>query len=100
MHSGLHAAHADGVAVSRLIIDLAPVRDSRHIDGSGRVVNDINYPVVANTNPPFLIAALEFFAARRPGADARCSRRGIMRATTFVGSPCSSFAALAASATR
>lgn len=43
--------------VSRLLIDLAAVRDSGHIDGSGRVVNDINYPVIANTKPPFLIAA-------------------------------------------
>src|SRR5271167_2692981 len=49
-----------------LFVDLASVRDSRYVDGSGRVVNDINYPVVANANPPFVVAALQFFAARRP----------------------------------
>jgi hypothetical protein len=56
------------LAASRLFIYLAPVRDPRHIDGSGRVVNDVNYPVVTDTNPPFVIAVLEFFAARRPGS--------------------------------
>jgi len=54
-------------AVCQLFIDLAAVGDRSHIDGSGRVVNDINYPVIANTNSPFFLAALEFFAARRPG---------------------------------
>jgi hypothetical protein len=49
-----------------LFIDIAPVRDPRHIDGSGNIVNDVNDPVRTNTNPPFVIAALEFFAAWRP----------------------------------
>ena len=64
--AGLRSTVPGAFAVSRLFIDLAPVRDSRHIDGSGHVVNNINYPVIAKTNPPFLVAALEFFAARRP----------------------------------
>jgi len=51
----------------RLLICIAPVRDPRHIDGSGGIVNDVNDPVIADTNPPFLIAALEFFASGGPG---------------------------------
>jgi hypothetical protein len=42
------------------------MRDSRHIDDSGRVVNLVHNPVISNTNSLFLIATLEFFAARRP----------------------------------
>ena len=42
------------------------MRDSHYVDSFGDVVNDIDYPVIANTNSPLLIAALEFFAARRP----------------------------------
>jgi hypothetical protein len=50
-----------------LFIDIAPVRDPRHIDDSSPVVNDVNYSIIADTDPPFLIAAPEFFAAGRPG---------------------------------
>ena len=52
--------------IFRLFVDLASVRDPRHIDGSGRVVNDVDDPVITDTNPPFVIAALECLAARRP----------------------------------
>ena len=52
--------------MAHLFIDIASVRDPRHIDGSGSIVNDVNDPVVTNTNSPFVIAALEFFAAWRP----------------------------------
>jgi hypothetical protein len=74
--------------------------DPRYIERSGRVVNDVHNPVNTNTNPPFVVAALEFFAAWRPGADLSCSRRGMMRATTFAGSQCNSFSALAVNAIR
>jgi hypothetical protein len=54
----------------RLLVNFTPVRDPRHIDGSRRVIDDVNDPVIADANPPFVIAAFEFFAARRPGS--RC----------------------------
>jgi len=39
------------------LINLATVRDSRHINRSGAVINDIDYSVITNANPPFLVAA-------------------------------------------
>ena len=51
----------------RLFVNLAPMCNSGHIDGSGFIVNLVNDTVIANANAPFLIAALEFFAAWRPG---------------------------------
>src|ERR1035437_3921526 len=41
--------------------------DPCHVDRSGRVVNDIHNPVITNTNPPYVVAALKFLAARRSG---------------------------------
>jgi len=55
-------------AASQSFIYFAAVRDPRHINGSGRVVNDVNDPVVTHTNPSLVIAAFEFFAARRAGS--------------------------------
>src|SRR3984957_17915031 len=53
-----NVAEAECTEGSRLLVDLTSVRDSGHIDGSGGIVNDINYPVVTDANPPFFIAAL------------------------------------------
>ncbi len=50
-----------------LFVNLAPVRDPRHIDSSGRVVNLVHNTVIAGANPPFATAALEFLESRRPG---------------------------------
>jgi hypothetical protein len=66
---------AECTGKSQLLIDLAAVRDPRQVDSSGLVINDIDYPVVADTNPPFLFAALELSAASRSGTDARSSSR-------------------------
>ena len=85
---------------SRLLVGLAPVRNSAYIDGSGGIVDDINYPIVPDTNPPFFIAALQFLTTPRPGNEDSSSRLGKMRAITFFGSPRSSFSALAANLTR
>ena len=52
----------------RLFVNLAPVRDSCHVDGSGPIVNLVHDAVITNTNTPFLIAALKFPAAWRPGS--------------------------------
>lgn len=79
----------------RLFVDLAPVCNPRHSDGFGGVVNFVDDAVVSYANTPFAVATLQFLAARRPGVVARCSRRGIIRATSVEGSRCSSPAALA-----
>jgi len=76
------------------------VRDPRHIYGSGRVVNDVNDPVVANTNPPFLIAALEFVASERPGSGRQIFETRHNPGNQLCGSPRSSFSALALNTTR
>jgi hypothetical protein len=81
-------------------MDIAPVRDPRHVDGSGRIVNDVNYAVVTNTNPPFLIAAFESFAARRTGRRNELFKTQHNTANYFLGQPCNSFPALETNATR
>jgi hypothetical protein len=50
-----------------ILVNLAPMRDPRHVDGFGGVVNLVDNAVIAQTNAPLIIAAFEFFAARRPG---------------------------------
>ena len=60
-----------------------PMRDSRHIDCSGAVVNDIDVGI-ANTNPPFSERRPSFCSWRRKPTPIG-SRRGTVRATTFAG---------------
>src|SRR6202795_4048732 len=74
-----------------LIVYVPPVSDPRHIDGLGRVVNLVQGAVITDANSRFVGGR---------GSDARPYRRGTMRATTFAGSLCNSFSALAVNATR
>jgi hypothetical protein len=42
------------------------MRNSRYVDGFGCVIDLVYDPVSADANPPFAIAASEFFATWRP----------------------------------
>jgi len=96
----VHFAELYGKMSEHLFVNLAPVCYSGHVDGSGPVVNLVHDAVIADTNTPFFIAALEFLAARRPG-----NRREVFEArhnagTACAGRWCSSLSALAVKATR
>jgi hypothetical protein len=88
------------LAEIKLLVDLAPMRDPGYIHGLGRVVNLVYEAVIADPNPPFVMAALELFAARRALTAASRSRRVTIRAIAFAGSERNSLSALAAKATR
>jgi hypothetical protein len=49
-----------------LIVDFAAVSDSSDAHESGRVVDDVNNAPVADSDPPLVLIALEFFASGRP----------------------------------
>jgi hypothetical protein len=46
-----------------LLVDLAPVRNARNGHRSGRVVEDVNHPVVADSNTPVILVAFQFLAS-------------------------------------
>ena len=54
---------ASASALPVLLVDLAPVRDMRNRDGSGRVINDVNHAIVTYPNSPLVCIAFELLAA-------------------------------------
>jgi len=50
-----------------LIISLTAMRDPRHIDGFGGIVDSVDDAIIADANSPQILRAAQLFAAGRPG---------------------------------
>jgi len=82
-----------------LFVNLAAVRNPCHVNCLGGVINFVHGPVIANANPPFLITALEFFAARRPWSLCQSFQTRYNAGNHFGGQPMQFFSALAVNET-
>ena len=59
-----------------LLVDFAPVGNTRYVDRLAGVVDFVDGPLIADADPPFVIPTLEFFAARRAGSFRQCFQPG------------------------
>jgi hypothetical protein len=76
-----------GASSVLLVVGFATMGNPRHVDRLGSVVDFVDGPIIANSNPPFVGPALKFFAARRPGSLSQRFQRRHNASDQFCGQP-------------
>ncbi len=69
------------------------MRDSRHADHLGGVIDDVHHSPVSDANAPLIFVAFEFFATRRPRSVTQRFKFADNTASTLSGKDSSSFRA-------
>src|SRR5713226_5589007 len=70
-----------------LPVDLASMRDPRHVDCFGRIVNLVDNAVITDSNTPFLISALELLTSWWPRSHRKTFEMGHNASNYLRGQP-------------